>query len=242
MSRTRIVEPEILDVLAPSDPRAQRSRRDLKRINGVMLQVPIMARLLRSLPPPRRVLEIGCGDGTFLLSLLPRLPEWRGTHIVLLDKSPIVTTETMKAFAGAGRQVEVAAADVFDYLTPAPRERFDLIVANLFLHHFEDARLEELLACVAGWTNAFVACEPERSAFALYAARMLWALGCNAVTRHDAVVSVRAGFRGNELSVLWPRTRNWIAHDDHTLFTHTFIATPSISCATPLLKEPGSVV
>ena len=58
-----------------------------------------------------------------------------------------------------------------------------------------------------GTAKAFVACEPRRSAFALLGARMVFALGANDVTRHDAVASVRAGFRGRELSGLWPTAR-----------------------------------
>ena len=54
---------------------------------------------------------------------------------------------------------------------------------------------------------------------------MLWALGCNDVSRHDAVVSVRAGFNGAELSALWPDPSRWELHEDGPwLFTHRFVA------------------
>ena len=44
--RERVLTPEILDNLSPADPRAVRSRRDLVRINAVMRQGGIMAKLL----------------------------------------------------------------------------------------------------------------------------------------------------------------------------------------------------
>ena len=50
-------------------------------------------------------------------------------------------------------------------------------------------------------------------------------IGCNAVTRHDAAVSVRAGFLGNELSALWPDQKNWQLTERRTgLFSHLFVA------------------
>ncbi|TIT57630.1 MAG: hypothetical protein E5W90_37770, partial [Mesorhizobium sp.] len=63
----RQLEPEILDGLAGDDPRALAARRDLRRINALMFQARIMASLLwKFVPrPPRRILEIGAGDGSF---------------------------------------------------------------------------------------------------------------------------------------------------------------------------------
>ena len=48
------------------------------------------------------------------------------------------------------------------------------------------------------------ACEPRRSRFALGASHLIFFLGANAVTRNDGVLSVRAGFIGNELGAAWP--------------------------------------
>ncbi len=42
----RIVKPELLDELPPADPRAVRSRRDLRRVNAWMRNHAIMARAL----------------------------------------------------------------------------------------------------------------------------------------------------------------------------------------------------
>ena len=39
----RIVQPELLDALPPDDPRAVRSRRDLRRVNAWMRNHTIMA-------------------------------------------------------------------------------------------------------------------------------------------------------------------------------------------------------
>ena len=78
LSRRRI-EPELLDTMAVDDPRATASRRDLVRVNAVMFQSVIMARPLRANleRKPLRILEIGAGDGRFMLSVARRLaPQW----------------------------------------------------------------------------------------------------------------------------------------------------------------------
>src|SRR5438105_2366178 len=76
----RQVEAEFLDELPATDPSAAQSRRDLQRLNAWMGNTSIMARELRSGTlgkQTRRVVEIGAGDGTFLLRVARRLgPEW----------------------------------------------------------------------------------------------------------------------------------------------------------------------
>ena len=59
-----------------------------------------------------------------------------------------------EAGARAGREalgwrVDAVRADVFDWLEDPRGDRFDAIVANLFLHHFSHAQLERLLIHVA---------------------------------------------------------------------------------------------
>ena len=51
----RVLEPETLDHLAPDDPVAQRSRRDLRRVNAFMGARRILARAMgRALATRRR--------------------------------------------------------------------------------------------------------------------------------------------------------------------------------------------
>jgi hypothetical protein len=54
----------------------------------------------------------------------------------------------------------------------------------------------------------------------------VFALGANDVTRHDAVASVRAGFRGRELCGLWPKSAPGWRLGEHGVFpfTHLFHA------------------
>lgn len=226
----RVVEPELLDGLPPADPRAVGSRADLRRLNLLMGHAGILSRALRrplaEIPSrPLRVVELGAGDGTLLLRLARRLSAAGLTaQATLVDRQNLVSEETRRAFAALNWSVECVAADVFTWLEqPAPAA--DLMIANLFLHHFQEKKLATLLRLAAERTRVFIACEPRRSPGAPRACRWLWLLCCNAVTRHDAAVSVRAGFADRELSALWPAPGNWTLNERPAgLFSHCFIA------------------
>lgn len=222
----RSIVPELLDHLPASDPGALRSRRDLVRVNLLMGHAAIMARAVRGADRSRVLIDIGAGDGTFMLRVARRLaPRWPDCRLILLDRQNIVSEETRAAFAAVAWKIETVAADVFDFLAAADCPRVDAITANLFLHHFRDEPLARLLALIARRTPLFVACEPRRGAVASAGSRLLWAIGCNHVTLHDAAASVDAGFRGQELSALWPRANGWDLQERAAgLFSHRFVA------------------
>jgi hypothetical protein len=221
--RERVLTPEILDNLSPTDPRAVRSRRDLVRINAVMRQGGIMARLLSEFPAPKLIADLGGGDGRFMLNVARRLAKrWQGVTVMIADRQPIVSVETRACFARLGWRCENLTGDVFATL---PLIAPDIVTANLFLHHLDDAQLTRLLALTAERAKGFAASEPCRSAFALLGARLVGVLGANDVSRHDAVASVRAGFKGQELSILWPKEKAWSLRErDIFPFTHGFAA------------------
>jgi len=134
-----------------------------------------------------------------------------------------VSQATRAGFAALGWRAEPTSADVFNFL--AEGQAADIVTANLFLHHFADAELTRLLTQVAGATAMMVACEPRRSKLVVEASRLLWMVGCNDVSVHDAVVSARAGFNGHELCALWPRDPQWHLQEHAAgLFSHRFIA------------------
>jgi SAM-dependent methyltransferase len=226
MDMTRRVEPEWLDELAAEDPRAQRSRRDLVRINALMGNAGIVGGELRRVLPGGfgTIAEIGAGNGAFLAQLAGVLP--RGpVEAALVDRQEIVAQDILAKLAARGWRGGSFTADVFAWLERPSTPQFDAIVANLFLHHFEPERLAAMLALVARRTQVFVACEPRRSGMALLGARSLGVIGCNDVSRHDAVVSVRAGFSGGEISALWPRSGEWSLQEEaRGLFSHLFVA------------------
>jgi hypothetical protein len=231
----RIVEPETLDGLSADDPAAQRSRRDLKRVHRAMRTRTIVAQALNSLAiarrdtAPLRVLEIGAGDGSLMLGVAKSLsPQWSNVALTLLDRQPVVEVETIAAYAQAGWRATRLVVDIVDWVAAAPPDdpsaRWDLIVANLFLHHFEEQQLGALLAAVAARSDHFFACEPRCAGLALVASHLVGALGVNAVTRADAVLSVHAGFRDQDLTSMWPAPGWRLREYPAGLFSHCFCA------------------
>ncbi|MCC6982138.1 MAG: methyltransferase domain-containing protein [Bauldia sp.] len=223
----RRVEPEILDALAPDDPRAIRSRNELRRINRIMAQAGVMARALARAAPPggvRSILDLGSGDGTFMLAAARSLSRrWAGVSVTLLDRQTSASAATLAAFASLGWRARSVQADAVAFLRSG--ERFGAATANLFLHHFDDPALASLLAAISGAADLLVACEPRRAALPLAASRLVWVFGSGPVTRHDAAASVRAGFTGDELSRLWPKAPGWRCEEGRAaLFTHRFVA------------------
>lgn len=221
----RRVQPELLDTLPPEDPRAAHSRRDLHRINIWMRSHAILARALEnnfSSAAPRHITELGAGDGKFLLAVAQRIaPRWPAMRVTLLDRQKNISGETLAAFAQCGWRAEAVVTDVFHW----PEMSATVVVTNLFLHHFEAVQLAALLRLISTRAKLFIALEPRRSRWPLFCSRLLWAIGCNAVTRHDAAVSVHAGFAGRELSALWPEKSKWQLEEKSVgAFSHLFIA------------------
>lgn len=237
----RTVDPETLDSLAADDPAAQRSRRDLRWIHRAMGTRAIVRQALREITAsrravtPLRILELGAGDGSLMLGVARSLAlTWPKVELTLLDRQPLVGHATLRRYAELGWTATAKVGDVFDWAAaPAAAQRpgggasrWDVIVANLFLHHFEGAALAGLLATIAARTDRFLACEPRRDWLALAGSHLVGAIGANAVTREDAVLSVHAGFRGDELSKAWPAQGiDWCLQEySARLFSHCFRA------------------
>jgi hypothetical protein len=225
----RRVTPELLDELPTDDPRAIRSRADLRRINRVMGAQSLLVRALATAGarPAMRLVEVGAGDGSLALRIArSRARHWPGVDLTLLDRSPSVAPETVAAIRALGWSVDVVAADVLDWLNAQVAQHDGIAFANLFVHHFQGDRLSSLLGGLAERFSAFACSEPRRSLVSLAGSHLLGLMGCNAVTRHDGVVSVNAGFRDAELSEAWPRaSRSWELHETAAgAFSHLFVA------------------
>ena len=223
----RIVGAETLDGLAEDDPAAMRSRRDLQRVHRVMGTRSILLGSLREWSLPREQSDV-------LRVARSLAPAWPRVELTLLDRQALVRPQTLRQYAGLGWTARALRMDVLDWAAepdppPGPRDsgpRWDVIVANLFLHHFQGAQLNDLLRAVAARCTHFLACEPRRARVALIGSHLIGALGANAVTREDAVLSVHAGFQRRELGALWPgRDGAWTLREGPAgLFSHCFSA------------------
>lgn len=178
----RVVVPEILDELAGDDPEAIRSRRDLRLINALMGNERWIERELENLGVKEGVAELGAGRG----ELLERLSRG-GWECEGYDLQP--RPEDLAATVG---WIE---GDFFEALA---EDESETVVGSLILHHFEEEALLRLGRLLAD-KKVLVFAEPLRSRLALGEGYTLFPV-VNAVTRHDMMVSIRAGFLRGELS------------------------------------------
>lgn len=180
----RVVEAELLDSLAADDLRARRSRRDLRLINALMGN----ERWILRQNLDGGLVELGAGEGVLTRKLA--------------RKGPVTGLDLQEG--PEGLDLSWVAGDLFETL---PSVAGDTVVANLILHHFEDADLARLGQLLRG-RRRLVVVEPWRSRLSLVEGGLLWPL-INGVTRHDMMTSIRAGFRKGELPRLLRLGDGW---------------------------------
>jgi len=185
----RLLEPELLDHLPPSDPAAIRSRVELRLINGIMGNHRwIMRRLKTLMKPGWRVLELGAGDGAFCRQLQDA-GACAAKQITAIDLAP--RPEDLH------QDVTWLRQSIFEM---AQLPQAEIVIANLFLHHFDERQLADLGRRLGPETRIVLACEPARKQLHLAQGALLAALaGFNDVTNHDMLVSIGAGFVRDEL-------------------------------------------
>lgn len=182
LSKRRVL-PEILDHLAPDDPQAVRSRRDLRWIDKFLGNSRWICRILREWPKAE-VLELGAGEGKLLQRIHRSFPS---ENLQGMDLAPRPTDLPERIGWEQG-----------DFLRGEEPLSADVVVCSLVLHHFEERELA-MLGQRLSKTRVLVICEPWRHRLPLVLAHLAFPLA-GAVTRHDMPVSIRAGFRSGELA------------------------------------------
>jgi len=225
--KARVLTPELLDSLPPDDPAAQASRRDLRRLHPLLGQIGLWTRwFAENFParPPASLADLGAGDGSLLGTVLLRAyPKGgHGARIFFVDRQPVVPESTLAHLRRCNWLPTVMATDIFEWAEEGPP--MEAALANLFLHHFDEAGITRLFSALARKTSSFAAAEPRRNHLAFLGTQTLGLIGCHPVTRHDARVSVAAGFRGRELSTLWPASGWTLRERSAGPFTHFFSA------------------
>lgn len=186
----RRITPELLDHLAADHADAIASRRDLDVINRLMGNYRWFENeVRRHAPTGARFTEIGAGSGQLAKRLLKT---GRIGSYCAIDRMPCPPDWPAE---WTWRQCDIAEAGDF--------EGSDVLLANLVLHHFDNALLRgigEKLDRSA--VKLLLLNEPARRKRHLWQLKLTPLLRFNAVTHHDSRASVRAGFSGTELPEL----------------------------------------
>jgi hypothetical protein len=183
----RVIIPEILDSLNPADPRAIRSRRDLRLIDLYLGNSRwIVRQLKRQTPAPARIIEIGAGEGDLCRKVQTSLPSSAVTGLDLIQRPASLPSD-----------IQWIGGDFFQTL---PNIDADACIGSLILHHFSNEALHELGVRLQSF-RSLTFCEPLRSRLPLFLSKLSAAF-MSEVTRHDMPASIRAGFRPGELPAL----------------------------------------
>lgn len=186
--RTRVLQQELLETYPDDHPDAITGREDLLLVNAVMGNHRWMESMLRQhYQPGWKVTEIGAGDG----ALSRRFVE-----------AGICEASCLHAFDLAGQPASWPREAVWTQgdLFQQPLPDSEVLIANLFLHHFTDEQLREIGRRVPPRTQIILAAEPERRWMHTVMGRFFsWLAELHPITQFDMQVSIRAGFRDDEL-------------------------------------------
>ena len=187
----RVLKPEILDTLPPEEARA--SLADLVRVNKYWGGHSTLRKLVdRVIPPdqPFTLLDVGAASGDMGRVLREMRPLAQVTSLDYIESH---------LTAGTGARV---AGNAFG-LPFAPRS-FDYVFSSLFLHHFTDEQVVELLAGFGRVARKQVlVIDLWRHPVPYYfISQTRWLFGWHPVTVYDGAISVEAAFRPHELTEL----------------------------------------
>ena len=137
------------------------------------------------------ILEIGSGDGKFLESL---------KHIKGLNLKGVDLQPKPKSISS---EIEWIQEDILN-ISDLPQNNSDptAVICNLILHHFTDDQLSKLGKLISK-ANHIIINEPSRRLIPLLMGYLAFPL-LGKVTRHDMIISIRAGFRDRELLKFFP--------------------------------------
>ncbi len=169
-------------------------------LSGTSLSRRAVRAAMRSTPSTRRsLLDIGTGSGDIARALA--VSAGLSLEVTGLDRRAEMVAEA-RARTPAGVPVRFVEGDVFRLVDAFGERAFDFTHASLTLHHFPDGAVVEALRSMARVSRrAVIWNDLTRGPVQLAAVRVA-TLAATTSTRHDARVSVEAGFTRAEIDDL----------------------------------------
>lgn len=199
----RVPSQEWLDDDLGTSEDIRKSFDDLWRINHWLGGVSGCLRLLDRYFSRRgsrhaRILDVGAGDSRLAAHLQSELASRnRSVEFVALDRR----LSHLRNGNHSPRMLSRVAADVAHL--PFAEKSFDVVMCNLFLHHFSEDETVVLLRQFAGIaSDAVLVNDLERNLLPYLFIRVAWPFARSLITRHDGAASVRQAYTRNELAAL----------------------------------------
>jgi hypothetical protein len=191
-----------------SDPRlVERSFQFMHLVNriggGFRVVRRFLAEELANYPQGQtiRILDIGAADCDIPL-VITQWARQRGYQVkfTCLDQDTRATALARQTLARARcSTIQVAKADVFTY---QPQGEFDYAVGSMTFHHFTDEEIDRLIAHLRGFVRRAVLINDLHRCLLNYLVCYILALPLDRRIRHDALLSIRRGFKPAELARL----------------------------------------
>ena len=188
LAEQRVIVPELLDQASPEDARPALA--DLERVNRYFGGHRILRSVMGGLAGRGEsfsMLDVGAASGDLGAALRDRYP-----------RATVVSLDRLGFHLGTAAQPKVVA-DAFQL--PFAPASFDFVFSSLFLHHFTDDQIVELLGNFKRLARrAVLAIDLERGPLALrFLPATRWIFAWNSMFVHDGLISVQAAFKKNEL-------------------------------------------
>ncbi len=195
--------PEIMDDLNCTGEVVNQTLRELEFINrwlgGNKVTINGIKELIKDLNNPINIVDLGCGGGD-LLKEVAHWGRWKKVRITLtgIDANPNIIAfaeANTKGYEEINFKTLNVQTEVFNYVD------YDIAVATLFTHHFNNQELVNLLRILTRQTKIGVVINDlHRHGLAYYSIKILTQLfSKSAMVKYDAPVSVLRGFSRQDL-------------------------------------------
>ncbi len=204
-SKYRTSRKEIMDDFNLQGVEMQELLTDLKRVNKMLGGNAITLKGINELLKDQytnntlTILDIGCGDG----EMLRQCAQWahkKGVNVNLIgiDANAHILKEAEKRSEEI-KNTTFKVVNVFAEKEILPE--FDIALCTLFLHHFKEPQIEDLLNRLTRKAKLGVVINDlHRSFWAFWLFRLYGLLFLKSrIARHDGLVSVARGFKRKEL-------------------------------------------
>ena len=209
MADVRAGEMEFLDQPDCDPALASASYRFMETVNGCFGGTRVVQRFLaaetvgRHVGSTLRILDVGSGSCDIPLAV----SRWAGARGIpvqftcLETAGHVVDLGRGKLAMAGDPAVQLLQEDVFTHTPTVP---YDYAVGSMCFHHFSDVQILALLRRLRGFVRHSVLINDlRRTPLASLGARLLLTVAAApAGVRHDALLSIRRGFKVNELDAL----------------------------------------